>query len=378
MRVVDVTQWYAPRSGGIRTYLTAKAAHAARAALDHALIVPGAAAGVTRLARSPVIAVPGLPTGQSAGYRLIPHPAPIERALDRLAPAVLVLHDATAFPRSLGRWARAHNAAVVLFVHSDLETAAPGAPAPLRRPATHALRALQARGLVGPDAVVTTSQAMAARLRAHHGAQVHVSPLGVDTDLFRPAPADTELRRTLAAPRQTLLVHAGRLSPEKHPLLLVETLARLPTDHVLVIAGDGAKAPAMRDHARRLGVADRLRILGHVPERAHLARLLATADCFLHANPGEPFGLAPLEALACGCRVVLPADCGAAERMPPTSAVRVAPGSAAALAAGVERALAGPRPDPDLASLSWTASFAREWALYRHLRIQMAAGCDAA
>ena len=120
MNVVDVTQWYAPKSGGIRTYLHAKAAFAQAHRLRHALVVPGTTAKVDRIARTPIVVVPGLPTAQETGYRLIPHPRPIMQALDRLQPTVLVVHDATAFPRRLCRWAHTRGIPVVLIVHSEI------------------------------------------------------------------------------------------------------------------------------------------------------------------------------------------------------------------------------------------------------------------
>ncbi len=373
-----MTQWYAPRSGGIRTYLHAKAAYAQAHRFAHAIVVPGASSGVGRVHGSPLVELAGMPTGQTTGYRLIPHPAPITRVLDRLAPSVLVIHDATAFPRTLVRWARARSIPVALMVHSELQTATPAAPAPVRLPTQHLLRLLQDRGLEGPDAVITASEAVAARLRQRRASPAFVSHLGVDTEVFRPRPVDHAMRRVMAEPHESLVVHAGRMSAEKHPQLLVEALASAGSDVVLAIAGEGSAMPDLRDATHRLGVTHRLRLLGHIAAPESLARLFATADCYLHANPAEPFGLAALEALACGCRVVLPRDAGAAEAMLPHEAVRVAPGSAAALAAGIREALRGPRPKPDATRLAWQRSFDREWALYRSLASRSAQGWAAA
>jgi glycosyltransferase involved in cell wall biosynthesis len=87
----------------------------------------------------------------------------------------------------------------------------------------------------------------------------------------------------------------------------------------------------------------------------------------VHPNPREPFGLGPLEALAAGCRVVAPASGGTGETLRGRGAVLVRPDDPGALAAGVRRALAGPRPRPDLSDLSWDATFAREWGIYREM-----------
>ena len=206
MNVVDVTQWFAPKSGGIRTYLHAKAEYAEARRLRHALVVPGATATVARIARTPVVVVPGLPTAQETGYRLIPHPRPMIQALDRLQPTVLVIHDATSFPRRLCRWAHTRGIPVVSIVHSELEAGAAGMPTALRLPTQHLLRILQSRGLDGPDAVIATSQAVAARLRERSDAHIYVSPLGVDTKVFCPRALDADYRRQLAEPNETLLV----------------------------------------------------------------------------------------------------------------------------------------------------------------------------
>jgi alpha-1,6-mannosyltransferase len=136
---------------------------------------------------------------------------------------------------------------------------------------------------------------------------------------------------------------------------------------VLAVAGAGAARARLQRAARGRGVARRLRLLGHVASRDELARLMATADCFVHPNPAEPFGLAPLEALAAGCRVVAPDAAGTAETLGGRGAVLVVPGDAAALADGVERALRAPRPRPPLDDLRWERTFEGEWQLYRHL-----------
>ena len=109
-----------------------------------------------------------------------------------------------------------------------------------------------------------------------------------------------------------------------------------------------------------------------------MARLYANADCFVHVNAGETFGLAPLEAAACGCRVVLPADCGVAEVVSLDGFPTVEPNSVSALISGVSHALTQPAPVPELDQLSWSRTFDREWALYGLLAGRAAEGMHAA
>ncbi len=367
MRVVDVTQWFSPTSGGIRTYLRAKAEWAGRLGLPHAAVLTGPAAGDDTLGASQVVLVRGRTLTDRWGYRIALRPGPVLAALDRLRPDVVVLHDALAFPRAVGRWARTRGVGVAMFCHSDLTLGAAGLPAGLHRPAGAALGVVQRRALAAPEAVVVASEDSRSRVAPHTSARVVTSRLGVDLRVFRAARADPAMRARLARPDEALLLSAGRLSSDKRVDLLVEALALLTRPAALALAGSGAGERGLRRTARRRGVDDRLRFLGYVASRERLATLMATADCFVHPNPAEPFGLAPLEALASGCRVVAADAAGPGETLAGRGAVLVAPGDPAALAAGIERALTLPPPRPRLDDLAWERTFEAEWALYRTL-----------
>lgn len=368
MRVVDITQWYSPTSGGIRTYLHAKARWASERGVVHAAIVPGDRPGEGRVEESRFVAVRGRTPSGRWGYRLIARPAGVLRGLDELDPDVVVVHDALAFPHAVVRWAAGRGVAVVMMCHSDLALAARGLPRGLRATAGGVLAGLQARALAAPAGLVmVASGTTEARIAAHSRAPVVVSPLGVDDAVFRGARADPALRASLVAPGERLLLHAGRLSSEKRVDLLPAMLAHLPERFVLAVAGAGAAGPRVRSLARRLGVDRRMRMVGHIASARSLASLMATADCFVHPNPDEPFGLCPIEARSAGCPVVVPRGSGAAEVLEGRGAVVVAPGDASALAAGVLRATGCPPGPADLSDLTWDATFTREWALYSRL-----------
>jgi alpha-1,6-mannosyltransferase len=367
VRVVDVTQWWSPTSGGIRTYLLAKARFAAGAGLAHAAIVTGAEPAVLTVCASPIVAVRGRTPAGRWGYRLAPLPGPVLAGLDRLEPDVVVVHDPLSFPRAIRRWAARRGVAVAMFCHSDLALGAARLPAAMARPARGLLRLVQRRALGAVRTVLVASRASEARIAGDvRGRLVH-APLGVDLHDFAGARPDPALRARLAPHGAPLLLHAGRLSGDKRVDLLPPFLAVLGGRAVLAVAGAGAAEASLRRAAARLGVAGRTVFLGHVADRRELAVLMATADCFVHPNPSEPYGLCPLEALAAGCRVVAPASEGCQENLAGRGAVLVAPGDPAALAAGVARALALPRPRPDLSGLSWEAAFAAEWDLYREM-----------
>ncbi len=368
MRVVDVTQWYSPVSGGIRTYLHAKAEWAAARGRAHGAVVTGREAGADTVGRSRFLRVRGRSPSGRWGYRVAPRPAPVIAALEHLDPAVVVINDALAFPAAIARWAARRGTVVAMVCHSDLALGAAHLPGALRAPAASALGLVQRRALRAPAAVIVCSEESRRRIAPACPAPVITSALGVDTAVFAAARPDLALRAALAPGGARLLLYAGRLSGEKRVGLLVPMLAALGEGHVLAVAGAGTSDHALRRAARRAGVAARLRLLGHVRDRPRMATLMASADCFVHPNPDEPFGLAPLEALAAGCRVVAPASIGSAALLGAHGGVLVAGGDAGALTDGVRRALAAPRPPrPPGDDLSWDGVFAREWVLYRTL-----------
>ena len=144
---------------------------------------------------------------------------------------------------------------------------------------------------------------------------IWIGPMGVDCVRFHPSRRTPEARRALlqqlgASENAAVLLYAGRLAPEKNLPLLIDTMALLnPAEYRLVIAGEGMLLDAMRADCERRGLTHVI-FFGHVASRDALADLYANADIFLHPNPREPFGIAPLEAMASGLAVVAPAEGG--------------------------------------------------------------------
>jgi type III pantothenate kinase len=139
-------------------------------------------------------------------------------------------------------------------------------------------------------------------------ARLHVAPCGVDLDAFRPGPSPRVLRPT----RRILSI--GRLVERKGVRTLVEALPLVLREHPtaeLVVAGgpDERELDAdphvrsLRAEAAALGVADRVRFVGRVG-RADVPALLRSADVVACVPWYEPFGIVPLEAMACGVPVV--------------------------------------------------------------------------
>jgi glycosyltransferase involved in cell wall biosynthesis len=133
-------------------------------------------------------------------------------------------------------------------------------------------------------------------------ARISLVTSGVDTTLFRPARA---VHRVAGR-----ILSVGRLVPRKGFLRLVRALPLLPGAHLVVAGGppraelDGdAVAVRLREEARRLGVQSRLRLLGAVPQ-PEMPALYRSAEVVACVPDYEPFGITPLEAMACGTPVV--------------------------------------------------------------------------
>lgn len=182
-------------------------------------------------------------------------------------------------------------------------------------------------------------RAVAAGHKVRRG--VWVRPMGVDSTTFGTAHrCPAERSRLLALTRgdeQTiLLVYAGRLAHEKDVPLLLETMHRL--DGVvgcyrLLLVGEGnAKRELQREAEERLpGL---IHFLPHQSCRRSLAKLLAACDIFLHPNSAEPFGIAPLEAMATGLPLVAP-NCGGVLSYASQECAWLVPPKAEAFAAAV-------------------------------------------
>jgi glycosyltransferase involved in cell wall biosynthesis len=153
---------------------------------------------------------------------------------------------------------------------------------------------------------VTAPTATALRLLRDQGLRTpsQVISNGIDLGMYAPGPADERLRaRYGLTGARPLILSVGRLSPEKRVDVLLRAAARLTQDAELAIVGSGPSEAALRATAGRLGLAARVRFLGHVPGN-DLPGLYRLAAAFAIASEAELQSLSTMEAMATGLPVV--------------------------------------------------------------------------
>ena len=318
MRIVRLANYVGPRSGGMRTALRELGAGYLAAGHDPVLIIPGRRGGDELTPQGRVITRYGPMVPFTGRYRAMFGRRRLAALLADLRPDRLEVSDRTTL-RWTGQWARAHGVPAVMVSHESL-TGLFSLPADvsgmsrwrsrlLSDAATALADALNRRSARDYQRIVCTTRWAAAEFERIGTPNLTRIPLGVDLELFSPERYSDTLRESYAKPDQALLVHCGRLSVEKKPHRSLAALAGLRAagvDAVLVVAGDGPLRAGLERAARRRSLP--VQFAGFITDPKNLATLLASADVVVAPGPVETFGLAALEALACGTPVVVSAS----------------------------------------------------------------------
>jgi alpha-1,6-mannosyltransferase len=333
VRIAQLANFIGPSSGGMKTAVNALGRGYAEAGAQRLLVVPGARDARHSTGSGDVVQLRSPRVG--GGYRLILEPWRVIDVLEAFGPTSLEISDkSTLLP--VTRWARRNGVGTLLFSHERLDVMLAlrtGLGAGLTTPVTVLNRVLVRHY----DGVVVTSS-FAGRefeeLAATASTPVHRVALGVDLHTFRPRRPSNHENRPLR------LVHVGRLSREKSPHLAVATAVALHERGVPVhldVYGDGPHRGELVEIAGDTPVV----FHGYVSDRTTLSEHIGRADIALAVCPGETFGLAVLEALACGTPVVT-ADVGGASELVDGQSGCWAPPNPPALADAVMRLAARP------------------------------------
>ena len=135
-----------------------------------------------------------------------------------------------------------------------------------------------------------------------HDHEIQVIPNFIDLERFRPGDGGA-MRKRLEVEGRYLVTHVSNFRPVKRVEDVVSGFAafRKRLDSVLALVGDGPELEKAVRLAEVLGVREDVRVLGKLDDLEHV---LQASDLFFLPSLAESFGLAALEAQACGCPVI--------------------------------------------------------------------------
>jgi len=355
--------FWSPVGGGVGRYLRSKQTWVTEHAPEwrHTLLVPADEAGAGRA----LLPAPRLPF--SHGYRFPIDRRDGARRMVELRPDVIEVGDPYRLAWSALDAGWRLGVPVAAFAHSNVAELARRIGGRL---AQRAVRGYLRRLYRQFDAVFAASQWMVGELRSIGVDRVVHQPIGVDCTTFHPRCGSDEWRSRLGlSPRDCVLIYAGRFAPEKNLQVLADAVRRLGPRHALVLIGDGPAAPSGPCVIR----------LPYQSDPLALATALASADLFVHAGDQETYGLAVLEALACGTPVVATAFAGMRDLVDNHTVIglhRICAERYAEVIASIRPALREMRDPARVRALQFDhrITFARQFARYGALRAATAFG----
>ena len=303
MRIVHVANFYGPSSGGIKTTLHELGRGYLKYGHEFIYIVPGPRYIKEQTPFGLKITLPSFTLPASGGYQIIRSNKQLLNLLEFLNPDRIEVSDRFTLLK-VGRWAKQHKVASLVFSHETLnglvKKYAPFVPLALRNKFVNWHNRKLAASF---DTVIATTEFAAAEFVRIKTTNLRKVALGVDLVGFKPENRDHKLRKELLKGAEYLLVHCGRMSPEKEPARSVQAVSELVKAGVnvrLIIVGGGPLWNKIRKQSLGLPI----EMLGYVASREKVAGYLAAADIAIAPGPLETFCLSALESLASGTPVV--------------------------------------------------------------------------
>jgi alpha-1,6-mannosyltransferase len=328
VKVLDVTEFYSERGGGVRSHLALKSHVLCQLGHDHVVVAPGARDDLARGGSGArVLRIAGPASPYDPTYHLLLRFDKIAGIVERERPDVLEIHSPYLAALGALRARRGTYGVRTFQWHSDFIDTYAGVLEPRLSPMLRPLLGLRrsmwslVRGIARRcEATLVAAEWQAEKLASHGVPRVHRVPFGIEREVFRPEAKSYERRRELLAlaghdandDACAVLVGLGRFAIEKRWDVVLDAFTRLHATRrcVLVLFGDGPERDRMR--ARMEGVPD-FAMPGFTKNRDELASSLASADALVHGCPFETFGLSIAEAMSCGLPPVVPDEGGAAE-----------------------------------------------------------------
>ncbi|RMD82456.1 MAG: N-acetyl-alpha-D-glucosaminyl L-malate synthase BshA [Lentisphaerae bacterium] len=160
-------------------------------------------------------------------------------------------------------------------------------------------------GIQQSDAVTTVSRFQAEFVRRHFDLDLPIQVIYnfIDPEVFRPDGEVDCCRSCLARPDEKIIMHVSNYRPPKNPEGVIRTFHKVHQriKARLVLVGDGPGICTIRHYCREHELSDAVHFLG---KHDQVERILPLADCVFLPSYREAFGMAILEAMACGVPTV--------------------------------------------------------------------------
>jgi alpha-1,6-mannosyltransferase len=378
LTILDITKFFGDATGGIRTYLLAKATYVqAHRELRQVLVVPGAQDALAEEGGVRCYRLRGPRIPFDSSYRFLLATRTTRRIMDHERPNLVEVGSPWLVPWLTRRANRGLGAPMVWFYHTHFPSiihpqgSAVGAG---RRSAARAAWAYVRRLSRIYHGVLVASESVARQLEAEGVEQVHRVALGVDLERFHPMrrARQAEVRGRYGLPDSPLAIYVGRFAGEKQLETVLAAWAEVHrrTGARLVLVGAGPREARLR--AQATGA---VHWIPYVRDRDQLADLVAACDLYVAPGPAETFGLSALEAMASGLPVLSVDSGGVADRVRASQTGRVYPPFDARECAAAAIGLI----EGDLAAMgrvarrfaeehhSWTTAFDGIMAVYRQI-----------
>ena len=154
------------------------------------------------------------------------------------------------------------------------------------------------------DGVTAVSRFLKEKTITNYSCEVDIEviPNFVDTNLFKPR-TNGDFRKSIAPNGEKILVHTSNFRPVKRVPDTIKIFEKVQKEipSKLILVGDGPDRSECEKLSRQLDLCDKVKFLG---KQEGLVEILSSSDIFLIPSQSESFGLAALEAMACGLPVV--------------------------------------------------------------------------
>ena len=347
MKIVDVSEFYAERGGGVRVYTLEKLRAGAKAGHEIVIVAPGPADRQQDCEGGRIVWVKSPPFPLDSRYYLLLREKAVHEILRQENPDVVEGSSPWTGGWFAARWP---GQALKSFIfHQDPIAVYPQTFLGSRIGEARVdslfagywfyLRRLSRQF----NLTVVPGPWLATRLSRFGVYRPEPVSWGIDKSHFGPTQYDAELRQHLlgccGVPEDApLLITISRHHPEKRLGTLLSAVQQINVTHPLglVIFGDGPLRPWLERRAQKTSG---VYLAGFTKDRPLLARALASADALLHGSSAETYGLVVAEAICSGTPVVVPRQGGAHDLARPAYSESYPPGDATACSAAILRLL---------------------------------------